>query len=319
VPISTNSKGWWDVEHHYQKEEGVFRILILGDSLMTPFGVHLEETYSRQLESILSEAGWTEIEVINLSVIGYGTLQEYLAFMEEGVQYQPDIVILAFYGANDLPDNSYNIQVARYGEDDIHIVRRPFLEPDDLDQWNILLPDINRCNEIEAETPWWQKTALYAVTRDPLLHMRNDVAVDPHLALTFYSCSESPKFNEAWDVTESIIAALNNEVVASGAELIVVNVPSMMMIESYVNDADGYFLGKDLCLEAHLSRERLSRILDNHDIPALDLTDLFYETSSREDLELYYSFDRHWNAAGHFLAAQLTYQMLNHEGYLPPP
>src|SRR5262249_55677907 len=52
----------------------------------------------------LEKAGKGELEVLNAGVGGYGTVQEYLYMMSDGVAVRPDIVLLMFY-ENDLTDN----------------------------------------------------------------------------------------------------------------------------------------------------------------------------------------------------------------------
>ena len=44
-------------------------------------------------------------EIINTGVVGWGNDQEYLFLIDEGLRYEPDIVLLAFYTGNDMTDN----------------------------------------------------------------------------------------------------------------------------------------------------------------------------------------------------------------------
>jgi len=48
--LETNSLGLRDSEHDFAKSNGVFRILLLGDSMSMAEGVELAETYIKQLE-----------------------------------------------------------------------------------------------------------------------------------------------------------------------------------------------------------------------------------------------------------------------------
>jgi hypothetical protein len=73
VRVSTNSHGWRDVEHVRPKPEGVFRILVLGDSFMEGYAVSDEDTFARQFEGVARQAGLENIEVMNMGVGGYGT------------------------------------------------------------------------------------------------------------------------------------------------------------------------------------------------------------------------------------------------------
>ena len=103
--IRINSLGLRDHEYAYAKPDGVFRVLILGDSFVEAIEVSLQQTFAKELERILNEAGriGKKVEVINGGTRGYDTVQE-LRFLEtEGLKYKPDLVVLAFC-PNDLPD-----------------------------------------------------------------------------------------------------------------------------------------------------------------------------------------------------------------------
>lgn len=99
----TNSQGWKDVEHKFEKPENTFRILVLGDSY-TYGMVPLEELYTRQIELLLKQKGHGNVEVIAIAAGGWGTDQELEALVQEGVKYAPDIVIYQFC-ENDLDNN----------------------------------------------------------------------------------------------------------------------------------------------------------------------------------------------------------------------
>jgi len=104
-----------------EKPPGVFRVLVLGDS-MTEGIVHNCETYSSLLETKLNEeersrdrsmrglqarrlaGGHVEFRVLNAGVGGYSTLQEYLWLKVYGRSLQPDLIILSFYAGNDILD-----------------------------------------------------------------------------------------------------------------------------------------------------------------------------------------------------------------------
>jgi tetratricopeptide (TPR) repeat protein len=96
APISTNSRGWRGVrEFSFQKAAGVKRIVLLGDSFTFGEDEEDEHVWAEVLQEALRK--W---EVINLGVHGYGTDQELLVFREEGIRYQPDIVVLGFFAEN---------------------------------------------------------------------------------------------------------------------------------------------------------------------------------------------------------------------------
>ncbi len=103
-----NSKGWKDVEHSYNKPEGIFRILFLGDS--NTFGlIPLEQLYTRLTEKILHANGYNNTEVISIGVGGWGTDQILEALSCEGVKYNADLIIYQFCG-NDIAENMSPIE-----------------------------------------------------------------------------------------------------------------------------------------------------------------------------------------------------------------
>ena len=107
------------------------------------YSVALEESFHRQLEMRLTEAG-SAVEVINLAVGGFGTLQELLVLQEEGLRYEPDLVVLGFYFGNDLVDNSRVLQSRQLSADHVKTASRPFLEPGSSAEWVVRRPDSSR-------------------------------------------------------------------------------------------------------------------------------------------------------------------------------
>ena len=90
--LNTNSKGFRGRKDFPQsKNKEKLRILILGDSFTFGDEVSDDETYSYYLQEMLPHT-----DVINMGVHGYGHDQMLVLFKEEGVKYQPDIVILGF-------------------------------------------------------------------------------------------------------------------------------------------------------------------------------------------------------------------------------
>jgi len=97
----TNSVGFNSREATHTKPPGTLRIVTLGDSSTFGWGVDTEETYPYQLERLLRERHPDRrIEVVNLGVCGYSSLQGLILLRREGLRYSPDIVILS-YGSND--------------------------------------------------------------------------------------------------------------------------------------------------------------------------------------------------------------------------
>jgi lysophospholipase L1-like esterase len=108
IPVVINSHGLRGPETSYKKPSDTFRILNLGDSIVMGWGVHEEDTYGRQLESILNEEGKSHLnfEVINAGVPGW-SLDNALAYLQaEGLKYEPDLIVLDITIANDINGKS---------------------------------------------------------------------------------------------------------------------------------------------------------------------------------------------------------------------
>jgi hypothetical protein len=103
-PIRINSLGLREREIPYEKPPGVTRVLVVGDSNVAGFEVKPEEAWPRVTESLLRERGHS-VEFINAGHRGWGTDQSLLFLMDEGMKYQPDLV-LYFWSDNDLDDNA---------------------------------------------------------------------------------------------------------------------------------------------------------------------------------------------------------------------
>lgn len=92
-------------EHIGPKLEGTFRVVCLGDSFTMGHGVSLDETWVKQLERGLAAAGIGDaVECVNMGVNGYGVWQEALLLREQGLPFEPDLVILQLYPCNDVRD-----------------------------------------------------------------------------------------------------------------------------------------------------------------------------------------------------------------------
>jgi lysophospholipase L1-like esterase len=100
--VRINENGLRDREHSYQRQNDIERILVLGDSFAWGYGVEEAERFSQRLEKSL------DVEVINAGVSGYSTDQELIWYRNEGIKYEPDLVLLVLAG-NDVGDNDRDL------------------------------------------------------------------------------------------------------------------------------------------------------------------------------------------------------------------
>ncbi len=94
VRVRINSDGLRDQEYSVQKSKA-YRIAVLGDSLTFGWGVEKEDTFETLLEQRLSDR--RSVEMINFGTGNYNTEQQVNLFLEKGLKYSPDKVVVFFY------------------------------------------------------------------------------------------------------------------------------------------------------------------------------------------------------------------------------
>jgi len=124
VQIRTNSAGIRaDREIPYQKPNGTKRVLLLGDSFGMGYEVNLEDTFPEKMNEIINKSG-IKCEVVNLSSSGHGNAEELIVLQNEGVKYDPDLVLLSWhYGdlLENVRSNLYKLESGRLKRNSEHI------------------------------------------------------------------------------------------------------------------------------------------------------------------------------------------------------
>lgn len=308
VEVAFNSEGWRDLEHDPAKPAGTYRILVLGDSFMQANTVALNEKFARLLQT-RAEAENRTVEVFCTGVDGYGTLQEYLVYDRFGKALEPDLVLLAFFAANDLSDNAVQPPQG---------CKRPVLLPGDDSEWEIQPPDyaaikaaFHQAMARRNAQPkgWLERSALF----QRLLRIRARMATgdsDPLLELEHNRCQELPEITRSWDTTRRILRRLRSDPRSAGTKLVVFNVPDYA--EIYPRTAKRKLprqAAADYCLEDPPARRRLRSLLPAEDIAFIDLLPPFRE-AARAGRTLHPAKDGHWNVAGHVLAADTVWKRI---------
>lgn len=99
-----NSFGMHDKEYTLKKPEGVFRILLLGDSITESFRWH------RIVEKKLNKIG--KYEILNCGVNAWGISNYYRYLKYKGINFEPDLVLIGFC-LNDMDTSVSTIFVNR--------------------------------------------------------------------------------------------------------------------------------------------------------------------------------------------------------------
>lgn len=101
MPAVANGRGHRDDEVAQEKPDGVYRILVLGDSFTVGANVAQDAAYPQVLESLLRVRLGEGIEVVNSGVGGWSPFQYAQYYEHYGRELNPDMVLIGFFVGND--------------------------------------------------------------------------------------------------------------------------------------------------------------------------------------------------------------------------
>lgn len=323
--VAINSNGLRDPERPYAGAPGTYRILALGDSFVEGYTVDMDRTVTQVLERALRRPGCL-VEVLNAGTAAYSTDQEYLFYLDQGVRYSPQVVLLfAYYN-----DVLWNTAVNYFGSP------KPLLVPsgDQLVLRNDPVPAPYRGPTPPPPPPppklrsaafEWVKgrlargapRAFNALARIGLWeHLGGD---DPDDQMRVFKRRQQPVIEAAWERTDAILRALSREAAARGSRFALVYVPSRMEVSD--RDWELTRLAYDLDEKAWdrgLVARRFAEIGASAGFPVFDLTPDLRRASAGVLGEPYLVYDGHWSAAGHRAAAEGIERFLRQRGWAPP-
>jgi lysophospholipase L1-like esterase len=327
--IHINSFGMRDKERTLEKKEGVLRIAVLGDSMTEGSEVKNDETYSSQLEQILGE----KVEVLNFGVSGFGTAHEYATYVHKVRQFKPDIVIVGFLAANDMRNNSKELEMLYNGGAHSDA---PYLMRDESGDW-VLEPVPPKAS---AQNPiilflkrhvalyrflWYEKQYLTGLLRDtpPETPAGEGENVQAYLArLSAPPEGQDKAFQEAWAATDELVRMLHSAVEEDGGTLIVAMLAGAMDVTPDPREALEKQFNAPLpeAFDIDYPREHMRTLSMREGISFLDLTPTFRAYRDEHQLEApYFSYphDGHWSKLGHMLAAETLATYLREQQLVP--
>ncbi|MCB0332597.1 MAG: SGNH/GDSL hydrolase family protein [Bdellovibrionales bacterium] len=326
VRVSYNSQGWRDAEHEKKKPADTYRVLILGDSFMESYSVEFEESFASLIGSSLQPLSEKKIEVINFGVGGFSTYQEYLSLLHEGKEYEPDLILLAFFIGNDLQNNSYKLEKKMFKKT-FKVISRPFLEKSD-SGWRHRPVDYEKAKSLYLEQKenflkkyskpsLLDRFALWKITSCffspgptcPGMTSLSDILIEVQkpkkLGVAVHKCTTDPDYMQAWEVTQEIFRRIKTEADTLHAPLVVFSVPSYYEVDdSLLEEAEAHYKETTpLCIRTSPAYETLENTLHGLGIEYVNLLPGFRQKSGGNGELLFWRSDLHWNPEGHKLAA----------------
>lgn len=299
--IRTNSVGMRDHDHSLEKSPGVYRILLLGDSFMEANQVKFEDAFASLLERQVGGVTGRSIEVINASVSGWGTDDELMYLMREGLRYRPDLVLVGMTLHNDVQDNQdEEFHVFTDG----HLKERPRPE--------ISLGDfafLQMKEFLASRSHLYQ--VLLRVKRFSWVQQEGN-RLSSHVA-SLIKRQPTPEVVQAWDMTQHLFRKMKVESLKQGANVAVFLIPLWIQVSE--ERLKGFLSEHQLLIEQiaiDQPQSRMKAIGQEEQIAIIDLLHDFQRAEKEDPRKLYLLDDGHWTAEGHRLAASVVKEQLNH-------
>jgi len=309
-----NNMGYRGSNFNHENRNQIRRILFLGDSFIMGHNVELNETIVAALNRNLG-AGF---EVLNMGVLAYGPDQSLLALLEDGLDLNPDMVILGVFAANDFQDVDHN---EMFSVDEGGRLRQ--------NRRNVLT---RRMPKLQTHFMFYRLQAALQPTIDPRHRflsrryefMMNRMIFDSYdWDLLYFPDSEISR--KKVDIMRAVFVRFKEELNSKGIPFAIVNIPSFLNI---VNPSgfEGKGIGEEHREEFEKAEEKdffgpediVVELCENLEIPYLNLYPVFVEFDREERAALYDEEDWHLSAYGNQFAGDLVASELVRP-LLPPP
>ncbi len=297
VDIVINDQGFrQQVVPPLTSNEGVDRIVVLGDSFTFGYGVQEQVRFTELLPEHLPG-----VEVLNMGVPATGTDQHVLFFEEAGgADAKPDIVLLVYFLEN----------IERTGTSRYQGYGKPqFLVAEDgtgLQLTNVPVSKPLSAVVVERRHKGLPIPLKKYLRRNSELYtlLRQWFAVSASTALELDASDPYPEYSSdapSWKVTRLLFKRLAEDAAQVGAQLAVVVVPEPGHLRPHIGST-------------HQDAVRVA--LDAINVPMLDLTPFFRKAQVTADEPLYFPVDGHWTEDGHKLVAETIGSWLIEQGLL---
>lgn len=317
--VVTNRWGFRDRDRTLEKPTGTFRIALMGDSVVEGAHVSPDQVMNIQMEKQLEAQGYRNVEVMNFAVEGIGTTQEWLMYQQQVRQFRPDVVIVGF-SDNDVMNDSSTLQPKSYG---IHTWYSPYYNLDSAG--NLVFQPVEKryfasvINFLEKHSYlvyYWERVWYRA---DLPLHRWHGMPI------YFGSYSDDPldgEWQQAWTITEKVMARFRDTVQADGARFVLVPWPNFTEIDpEWRARLVKQFGPLPQELVPQRLNERLVAAANRENVTIRSITPYLQAYRDSHHMQWpYFSLpcDPHFSAIGHEIVAGALVQTLQQNGWLPP-
>lgn len=327
--VRINDAGLRDREHAKAKQPGVLRVAVLGDSFAEAMQVEQDRTFWSVLERRLNACAKQKVEVLNFGVSGYGTAQELIQLHRDVWQYDPDIILLAFFTGNDVRNNQrelngnapapyYSVRDGRLVLDDsfraeLASLRRTGMMRDVRDAYGSLR-NHSRLLQLITQVRVGLRQKVQPEREMADVEKRAATGTEPGIDEAVYAPPRDARWEEAWRTTEALLTAMRDEVKAHGKKLWIVTLSTGIQVHPDQRFR-AEFAKRAGVTDLFYPDRRVAAAAERDGVPVITLAPVMAEWAARTGKALH-GFPNsvpgfgHWNEEGNRLAGDLIAQQM---------
>ena len=302
-----NADGFRDYVYTKEKPPHVFRIVGIGDSQTASCGfTAISNAYLKVLEKNLESLGNSGVtyEVLNMGVPNY-TPYEYLRMLTKyGVQYDPDVVLVALYVGNDIQVMPQNTDYIVF---DGKLISRRALNLDDRSEFEVRV------------WKWLHERKLYRVLQraqyaniwraHDSTGNRGFNRLSVFLKEESRTSSDRTNMHNAWNDVQTNLLQIRDAVGEMNARLLIVIIPEEHQINIPLRKKSLQQLNaREVDYDFEQWNRKFFEFGANNDMLILDLTPGLANAIEHE--RLYFKNDIHLNQRGHQLIGEYIQDFL---------
>jgi hypothetical protein len=314
--VRINHDGFRGPDYARTKAPDTIRVAVLGDSYVEAIQVPETLTFTAVVGRELSQCPRLKgrrVEALNFGVDGYGTAQELITLQRRVWAYSPEVVVLAIFLGNDIRNNSVALEGDRcrpfFALDGNGLkLAGPLINSDSFRLWCAARFGYRDARLLELFGDAWE------ILKN---HRGAPTAEEPAERAINYDIYKPPTdavWRDAWDVTERLIVAVNNEVKAHGAIFLAVTEDTGIQVWPIANVTErfAHHLGAP---DLFYPDRRIAALGQREGFAVLTLAQPLQQYAIKNQVFLH-GFSNtppgsgHWNKLGHAEAGRLIAQRL---------
>lgn len=301
---------------------------------MEAFQVSLENSFPALLEKALNEhSPSVRFEVLSLGQSGFGTADEYMLYLDFGVEYSPDLVLLAVTTQNDIQDNSKFLSWEQlrfyfiFDKDGNLVLDRSLF---DAYEKNLTLPKrlfqslkthsylASLISERVFLLREQSHKSWFTAHASEIGRVEENKKLDEFSELNIYLSNLSPHWQEAFEITKGLFLKFRASVEERGTKFVLVTTSSAEQV--HPEKAEQLNKQYGLAFDYEQPNRIIAEFARQESITLLQLMPAFRNYHLKTGTYLHgfgSSIQGHWNEHGHLLAVEEIYKFLNENRLVP--